>query len=193
MSVSVTEFEKRHLDDVMKISTAELGELYQKPEIFLDGMNDENVIVYVAEENGKVVGFERNVVFGPEKIDEILKLPDSEERDFLSQMKTIMLLDSASILDSEKGKGIGTALVKKAIESRKCDAYVSMAWKSVDGTINADGLLKKFNFKPTELEIKGYWNLMVEEPEGHHCPVCGAPCKCSAVLYILTDMRTGCP
>jgi len=67
-------------------------------------------------------------------------------------------------------------------ESRSVDIICAMAWKSVDGTINIESILRRMGMTP-QIEIPGYWNQMVNSPGGHDCPVCGRPCKCSAVLY----------
>lgn len=183
MPLTVEKFSEKHLDDVIRISSEELGELYQKPKMFLSDLENPNVCNLVALDNGKVVGFCRSVLFGPEKIDEILKIPDSEEKKMLSKFKKIVLIDSVSVTSAVHGKGIGTLLTQKSMNCLKGDIYVGMLWKSTKGHINAEKLFNNLDFTETSLEIKGYWNLMVEEPEGHHCPYCGAPCKCSAVLY----------
>jgi len=176
---------ERHIDGVMEVSEAEFGHLYKKPEKFRKDIDDPNVAVYVATENGKVIGFGRSVSFGPDGIDDILKLPDSRERDLLMTKKRIVLFDALAIREDEQGKGIGSKLFPLVEEEFPCDIIVVMAWKNCkDGHINVHPLLVKKGYTQTELEVKGYWNLMVDEPEGHYCPVCGAPDRCSAVLYI---------
>jgi len=72
-------------------------------------------------------------------------------------------------------------------EAQGCHRFCAMAWKSVDGTINIESILRRMGMTP-HIEIPGYWNQMVDSPGGHDCPVCGRPCKCSAVLYY-KDMK----
>ena len=63
------------------------------------------------------------------------------------------------------------------------DVICSMAWKSIHGVTNAGKLLVEIGLEES-MAIEGYWNQLVDSPEGHHCPVCvHPPCKCYGVLY----------
>jgi len=169
----------------LSISLAELGSDYLSDADFIEALDSETTFCKVATDGGKVLGFSVCQVFGPESVDEFLRLPDSEERDELMRCNTIGLLDSVSILNEMKGHGIGKKLVRScfdSFESIGMDAICAMAWKSIEGTTNIGHLLTELGLKPS-LSIQGYWNQFVTSPDGHDCPVCGRPCRCYGVLY----------
>ena len=100
-------------------------------------------------------------------------------------MGRIGLLDSVSVSDSAKGHGIGSVMCSRCVDDMRemgCDMVCAMAWKSVTGVTNIAGILRKMGLEET-VAVQGYWNTMVDSPEGHHCPVCGAPCKCYGVFW----------
>jgi ribosomal protein S18 acetylase RimI-like enzyme len=177
--------ERRQVPGVLEISLRELGSDYLSEDDFIEAVDSDDVFCITAFEGEKALGFSVCRVFGPEDVDADLKLPDSAERDRMMSYGRIGLLDSVSVSDAAKGRGVGTSMVEACLSefsARRADEAAAMAWKSVTGRTNIAGLLLRHGFQPS-LEIPGYWNLMVDSPLGHDCPVCGAPCRCSAVLY----------
>jgi hypothetical protein len=184
--VVITDISEDLLDGVLAISHTELGIDYQDKNDFLECVNNPDRICKVALVGGKVAGFSICKMFGPDEVDEILKLPDCDDRTRLMSLKRIGLFDSMSIDDSIKGRGIGTKLGDVCLDGMLDDgvqALCGMAWKSINGTTNAKRLLEKMGLSES-ISIQGYWNKMVSSPEGHHCPHCGAPCRCFGVLYV---------
>jgi GNAT superfamily N-acetyltransferase len=185
-AVTVSDLCESDIPDALSISKKELGTDYQDEHDFSDCIGSKNEFCKIATVDGHVVGFSICKLFGPDRIDEVLKLPECPEYRMLHGMDCIGLFDSMSILDSQKGNGIGTMLGDACLDEmkrRNAKALCGMAWKQPDGTTNAKKLLERMGLHET-ISIPGYWNLMVDSPEGHHCPVCGAPCKCYAALYI---------
>lgn len=173
------------IPEVLRVSLIELGEDYLDEDDFKDALVDEGQFCNVAVMDGKPVGFAICQVFGPEKEKEMLHLPEGPEKDRVLSMSRIGLLDSVSVDSSAKGHGIGTVMCERCVEDMKdmgCGMVCAMAWKSVHGTTNIGGILKRMDLEET-IEIQGYWNTMVDSPEGHHCPICGAPCKCYGVFW----------
>jgi Predicted acetyltransferase len=170
----------------LNIASSELGSDYLTETDFLETLNTDDSFCMLSTHNGVVSGFSICKIFGPEKIDEMLALPDCDEKSILMKFKTIGLIDSVAVAHEMKGKGIGGELLDacyKELVSRGAKVICAMAWKGVNGITNIEGILVRLGMLP-HVEIKGYWNRFVPSPEGHACPICGRPCKCSAVLYL---------
>ena len=183
--IEVRRLRREDVPDVLAISLVELGEDYLDEDDFLDAIDAEGQFCNVAVMDGRSVGFAICQVFGPEGEEEFLHLPDCPERDQVLSMGRIGLLDSVSVSDSAKGHGIGSVMCSRCVDDMRdmgCDMVCAMAWKSVTGVTNIAGILRKMGLEET-VAVQGYWNTMVDSPEGHHCPVCGAPCKCYGVFW----------
>ena len=181
----VTDLKAEHIPQALEISKVEFGIDYLFEKDFLECIGKEDVFCRVALLDDDVVGFCICRLFGPDKVDEELKLPESEERDMMMSFGRIGLLDAITFRDDMKGRGYGTILAKDCFDrmvSSGAECVCAMAWKSIRGTTNVKRLLEKLGMA-SSLEIQGYWNLMVDSPEGHHCPHCEPPCKCYGVLY----------
>jgi len=175
-----------HIPIVLNIAATELGSDYLTEQDFLEVLDADDGFCMISITDNIVSGFSICKIFGPDKIDEMLALPDCGERNALNTHRTIGLLDSVAVAQEMKGKGIGSELIDvccKELAARGADVLCAMAWKDVNGNANIGNLLKKTGMSPS-IEIMGYWNRFVASPEGHDCPVCGRPCKCSAVLYM---------
>lgn len=186
--IEITDLKKEYISSALIISKEELGTDYLSESDFLECLKYNNgCFCKVAISNEKVYGFIINRIFGPEKADEYLKLPLSEERDKILSVKKIGILDSASVDDTIKGKGIGSELIRTSYEEmvhNGANAICAMAWKSIHGTTNIKNILEKLGLEET-ISIQGYWNQMVDSPEGHHCPDCKEPpCRCFGVFYV---------
>lgn len=184
----MTEFRTIEAGDIpqaLEISYTELGSDYLDEHDFLETIGSEDRFCMVAIEDGEVAGFAICRVFGPESEPEVLGLPDCPERDAVLSSHLTGILDSVSVSPRHKGKGIGTEMCRECVEemeSRGCGIVCAMAWKSFSGRTNIAGILKGMGLKET-VSIQGYWNRMVDSPEGHHCPECGAPCRCYGVFW----------
>jgi len=114
-------------------------------------------------------------------------LPDSRERDKLLSVKKIGILDAAAVDNARKKRGLGRLLVRafyNKLLDEGADVICGMAWKSIHGVTNAGKLVVEIGLEES-MAIEGYWNHVVNSPEGHHCPVCmEPPCRCYGVLYI---------
>ena len=174
-----------HIAQMLEISKVEFGIDYLCEKDLLDCIGKDDVFCRVAVLDGSVIGFCICRLFGPEKVDDELKLPESEARDTMMSFRRIGLLDAITLRSDMQGHGYGSKLAKDCYDrmlSKGADAVCAMAWKSIRGTTNAKRLLENLGMK-ADIEIQGYWNLMVDSPEGHHCPHCDPPCKCYGVLY----------
>ncbi len=178
--------EREDIPYLMKISMAELGSDYLDVSDFEDALEGTWSFCYVGEYDGKPSGFIIGNIFGPEMVDEILHMPDGKFRDEALSYSKVGYYASEAIDDSVKGKGLGMKLILKCrerFEESGVEMACAMAWKSVTGKVNIDGILRKIGLEP-EVEFLGYWDDPRAFPNGHDCPVCGNPCKCSAVYYI---------
>jgi len=184
--ITIRDLKITDISSALNIAFAELGSDYLTEQDFLDALNTDGGFCKISITDNIVSGFSICKIFGPDKIDEMLALPNSDERNALSVHKTIGLLDSVAVAQEIKGKGVGSELISaccKELAARGADVLCAMAWKDVNGNANISDLLKKTGMSPS-IEIRGYWNRFVTSPDGHDCPICGRPCRCSAVLYM---------
>lgn len=174
------------IPSVLAVSLEELGSDYLSVSDFEDAIDADDVFCLVARMDGEAVGFAVCRLFGPEGVDEALRLPDCPERAALMSKKRIGLLDSVAVSCAAKGMGAGTALAEACVDRfRKegADAVTAMAWEDYTGHSNIAPILLRMGLSPS-IAIKGYWNQFVDSPEGHRCPMCGAPCRCFGRLYV---------
>lgn len=182
--IEVRRLKQEDIPDALRISLKELGEDYLSEDDFIHASENGqfcNVVLY----DGKVAGFAICREFTPEEEPEVLGLPDGPFRDEVLCCSKSGILDSVSMDDSMKGKGLGTILCQRCYDDfvgDGCGLVCAMAWKSYTGRTNIAGILNKLGLSEG-LAIQGYWNRMVSSPEGHHCPECGAPCKCYGVFW----------
>lgn len=182
----IMHFPEEYLPKLMEISMAELGSDYLEEEDFLMTLTSKDDFCLVAIDETGPIGFTICNVFGKEKVDPILHMPDGPERDEIMKCDKIGYLASVAVLDSAKRKGAGKLMVDAAereFDRRRVDVSCAMAWKSVDGTVNIAKVVERAGMKEVA-EFAGYWNDPRAFPNGHDCPVCGNPCSCSAVYYL---------
>ena len=183
--MDIVDLSAEHIPQALEISKVEFGTDYLFEKDFMDCIGKEDVFCRVAVLGDVVIGFCICRLFGPEKVDEELKLPESKERDYMMSFRRIGLLDAITLRADMQGHGYGMMLARDCYErmlSMGADAVCAMAWKSIRGTTNAKRLLENLGMKES-IAIQGYWNLMVDSTEGHHCPHCDPPCKYYGVLY----------
>lgn len=176
------------IPNALELADLHLGVDYLKEEDFMRAINSPTCFCRVISFNRQFTGFALCQIFGPDEIDGMLHIPDGPQKDRLLTKKKIGLLDAMTIREDSRHIGIGAELARFCYDEfvrRDVDEICALAWKHTDGAIPADSVLKKMGLSPS-IEIPGYWNLKVDSPEGHNCPICGAPCKCSAVLYTAT-------
>ena len=182
----IMHFSEEYLPKLMEISKAELGSDYLEGDDFLMTLGSKDDFCLVAVDETGPIGFAICNVFGKEGVDPILHMPDCPERDEMLSIGRIGYLASVAVLDSAKGKGAGTLLVDAAereFDRRRVDASCAMAWKAVQGYVNIAKVVERAGMTAVA-EYQGYWNDPRAFPNGHDCPVCGNPCKCSAVFYL---------
>jgi len=185
MGMDIVDLSREHIPQALEISKVEFGIDYLFEKDFLDCIDKDDVFCRVALLDGEVIGFCICRLFGPEKADDELKLPDSKDRDYMMSFGRIGLLDAITLRSDMQGHGYGMKLAMDCYDrmvSKGAEVTCAMAWKSVRGTTNAKRLLENLGMKEG-IAVQGYWNLMVDSPEGHHCPHCNPPCKCYGVLY----------
>ncbi len=175
------------IPDIVQICNDELGTDYHTINDFHSCLENKDYICkVVVNEQESVIGFFMTFVMNPEAAGKYLNLPDSEAKEKLLSVEKIGIMDSAAIESSYKKKGLGRVLIKAGYEQLleiNPDVVCGMAWKKADGLINVQKLLLELGLE-SSLEIKRYWNLVTNKPNGHECPVCiTPPCNCYGVLY----------
>ncbi|MBU1274228.1 MAG: hypothetical protein KJ720_02535 [Proteobacteria bacterium] len=180
---------ERHLPDVLRICRQELGADYHSEADFNECLasNGKRFCKVILDDGGSVCGFGIAMMMDSESADEFLKLPDSKERDKLLSAGKIGILDAGAVDNARKGVGLGRLLARasrKKLLDEGADVICSMAWKSIHGVTNAERILVE-NGLEESIAIQGYWNQVVDSPQGHLCPVCKEPpCRCYGVLYV---------
>ena len=185
---TVVDLNEHHIPDVLRICRQELGPDYHSEADFKRclGGSREHFCKVILDNQGVVCGFSTSMTLDPESADEYLKLPDSPERDKLLAVRKIGIGDAAGIDSTRKKRGLGRLLVQASYNKlldEGADVLCGMAWKSIHGVTNIGKILVEIGLEES-MAIQGYWNHVVESPEGHHCPVCmEPPCRCYGVLY----------
>jgi len=185
---AIRDLEDAHLPGVLRICALELGADYHSETDFRQCLDrGKGRFCQVAlDGQGTVRGFAVALLLEPEAADDFLKLPQGGPRDRLLSRDRIGILDAAAMDDAHQGRGLGRLLVGalcQKLQEQGAGVICAMAWKSVHGHTNAAKLLQENGLEKL-LAIQGYWNRVVDSPEGHHCPVCGEPpCRCHGVLY----------
>ncbi len=135
------------------------------------------------DENNHVLGYYIGWIIKNEEIEDVLKLSP----DIFNNAKEIGVLKTIAVSKKSQGLGVGSKLTKTFIKDLKkigITTVCTVAWKSIKG-INIEKLVTRLKFKPA-LEIPNYWK-DYSEKTGYHCPICGIPCRCHAVIYILKN------
>ncbi|UAL07650.1 MAG: GNAT family N-acetyltransferase [Candidatus Methanogranum gryphiswaldense] len=177
---------KEDIPEALSISLKELGSDYLSEKDFEEALSSRNAFCIVVRDDGKVAGFAICQIFGPDMVDKMLHLPDSRERSMLMSKNRIGLFDSVSVSETSRGKGVGTVLAKTCMDRFRAEgteAVTAMAWEDYTGHCNIRKILVNSMELTPSYAIKGYWNQFVNSPEGHHCPMCGSPCKCFGRLF----------
>lgn len=183
--IEIRALEPGDIPEAVRISKVQLGVDYLDEHDFTDAMSDPGQFCTVAVEDGRLAGFAICQVFEPEKECQLLMLPDCPERDMVMSTPLTGLIDSVAVSPDFKGRGVGTSMCNACAEKMSeigCGLVCAMAWKYVTGHTNIAKVLTAMGLKES-IAIKGYWNQMVDSPEGHQCPICGAPCKCYGVFW----------
>lgn len=174
------------VQEALAISLKTLGSDYLSVKDFEEMIEPKNGFCVVARKNEHVLGFSICKEFGPDEVDDMLRLPNTPERELLQSKRRIGLLDSVSVSENARGLGIGKMMSEvclKKFQKDEMEIITAMAWEDFTGHVNIDRILKNTLGMTSSFAIQGYWNLFVTSPEGHHCPMCGAPCKCYGRLY----------
>ena len=184
---TIVDLNIEHIPVVVQICSDELGADYHTVDDFHRCLeNDDYIGKVVVNEQKSVIVFMMTFILNPKAADNFLKLPNSDAKEKLLSVERIGIMDSAAIESSYKKKGLGRYLIKAGYEQLlkiNPDVVCGMAWKKADGITNVQKLLLELGLESSH-EIKGYWNLISNEPNGHECPVCiTPPCKCYGVLY----------
>lgn len=174
------------IPEALAISLKELGVDYLSEIDFLEALDSESVGCMIAKDDGKVLGFAIYRIFGPEDVDVMLRLPDCPERDMIMAADRIGLFDSVAVGDFARGRGVGTELAEACMvkfSELGAEIVTAMAWEDYTGHANIGRILTETMGMTPSIALKGYWNLFVDSPEGHSCPMCGAPCRCCGRLH----------
>ena len=139
------------IPEALKISLRELGSDYLSAEDFEEMIEPKDGFCMVARENGHVLGFSICKEFGPEEVDDRLRLPHSPEREMLLSKKKIGLLDSVSVSENARGLGVGRIMSEACLaqfERDGAEIMTAMAWEDVHGHANIDHILRTHSERP---------------------------------------------
>ena len=185
---AIVDLNEHQMPDVLRICQQEFGPDYHSEADFNKclGSSREHFCKVILDDEGAVCGFSTAMMMGPESADEYLKLPDSRERDKILSIRKIGILDAAAVDNARKRGGLGRLLIGASCNKlldEGAHVICGMAWKNLHGVTNVGKILVEIGLEES-MAIEGYWNRLVDSPEGHHCPVCmEPPCRCYGVLY----------
>lgn len=166
---------------IVKIAASRLGKNYVTHKELVD-MTARGACCLVAKDKRtkKVLGF---CIVDVIDYDKVLEMTKGKQIVELREDSKIGYVKTIAIGKKYAGKGIGTDLLKAAMQelkSKGVESYVSTAWKHA-GIINVASLLRGAGFSK-KMELENYW-LQSSIDENFDCPHCGHPCYCSCVIY----------
>ncbi|MCE7056900.1 GNAT family N-acetyltransferase [Algoriphagus sp. AGSA1] len=180
-NMKIRDIKQNDLSKVLEISDQELGKEYLDEDILTKISSDRFIFRIAETEANGIIGFCYSYItsptefiedFGVESLPRSLKFSDS-----IGVIKTI------AVLDSQKGKGVGSSLlsnVQEILKQRNIHSVICIGWRSEVG-VNIEGLMKLNRFIFFK-EIKNFWTIDSKE-KGYLCVDCGNPCSCSAMIY----------
>lgn len=182
-------FRPAEADDVkaiVKLSDNNFGNVYLSEEnvrqfiMYIDGL------VYVAENDKVVIGFGIfHVIMQWELIYHLGNNLANKYEDFNPQDR-IFLIKTLVIQPNFRGIGCGKKLVSQAMKDQYLGGQLlSIVWESKENKAMeklCKALGMKFWFK-----AENFWFNDSSE-RNYNCPICGNPCRCSALIYKKTKM-----
>jgi N-acetylglutamate synthase-like GNAT family acetyltransferase len=189
ITVDVRQMGPKDVDGALSVLGAALGRKYiEREDLEAVRASSDGRPTYVALVKGTVVGAltaelaDRDTFLQRvpgDMVDAVVRATPGLE------YQRIGLIRSVAVADAEHRGGIGTQLVQAAIkELWKLGATViiAVAWAD-QNSCRIAGVLEAFGFK-RGATLPSYWQQDSQE-NSYECPVCGNPCKCSAILYLL--------
>lgn len=161
------------IDEVVAISDSRFGRNYLNEHDFLSLQSQ----LLVAQHNGDTIGFLLYQNVSSSHVP--LQLMDG---------KPWFYVQSLAVKEGHDGFGAGTLLLQKVLEAAELHgvtSFYSHLWIS-GGVAQAWSIFEKFGFRIHSV-IDLFWHQQSIE-KGFHCPVCGNPCECSALLVFLNRL-----
>ena len=150
--------------------------------------DSEEYIGYKACDNGRIVGF----FCGQKEIEFTYPHPELEkEIRYFAGNRKLYTPDGLLILDEYRKHGIAGELIrrmKKCLLEKQIELALVELWIYPDGTIPARTPLKDIGEAVYEKRISMFYSRLREY--GITCPICGAECKCGALIQLLEVKET---
>ena len=184
--IEVRELTRKEIPSLTSLGRHRLGLDYVATSDFLEALAEDDRFCMVAFDGKLPVGFALCREFGPEDEPEEMALPESPELDDLLGRGRIGLVRLVAVAPDSAGRGAASAMVAACLERMAedgCGVAASMARVTPEGKEELRRALSSNGFGRTALSVPGYLNLWVDSEDGHFCPQCGQPCRCSAVLW----------
>lgn len=164
--------QQQDLEQVRDIADARLGETYEYS--FEQIVADDDRPALVAVRDGTVLGF----CFGVRHLDQ------DELRSRFGEVDVPGpggLLKSVAVREDVEGQGIGSRLCERLIDALDHPVY-ALSWLREDHR-DSSGLFEALGFEAL-VDIDRFWYADSRGKEDY-CPDCGAPCTCTARVYVL--------
>lgn len=143
-----------------------------------------NGIVLGARGNGGLVGILLARVLDQSSAREFETLLQNAGATRRLDLTRLGILKSIVVAAPCRGRGIGAALSGAAIERLRqagCSTLVTVSWAS--GESSSAGMFERLGFKQLA-RVAEFWK-DDSIRRGYHCPRCGQPCTCAAIVYVL--------
>lgn len=99
-------------------------------------------------------------------------------------LPTVGILQSFVVKHTHRGQGVGTELCQEAIRHLRqsgATCLLALSWESGAGK-SSRGLLDRLGLKVVA-RLEEFWR-DDSLARGYHCPRCGNPCRCAALLHV---------
>jgi GNAT superfamily N-acetyltransferase len=163
-------------DDLLDVWREQFGSL-EGVEGWVDGAlgDDEETVVFVADEDGRPVGFAVVALLDPGDASGYVEgvYPPEE---FPDRTGVIHLL---AVDDGHRDEAVGSALTERCMEwaSGETPMMLVVLWRREDH-VDSSVLAEHFDYDEVA-RIKGYYR-----GRRQHCPECGDPCTCDATVHV---------
>ncbi|MDG5799589.1 GNAT family N-acetyltransferase [Marinilabiliaceae bacterium ANBcel2] len=138
-----------------------------------------NKILITAHLKDQLVGIIISERFTPANCKRITK--ELHKIDIDPGIEKTAILKAAAVKLKLRGRGIGVALIKKALQKVKSEKYkyaIGTVWDIPENPVKK--IFNSIGFKELSL-INTYWTGESIQKK-YQCPICGNPCFCNAIL-----------
>ncbi|MCB9334629.1 MAG: GNAT family N-acetyltransferase [Flavobacteriales bacterium] len=177
--MKIISLKKKHLPSIAEMSNQAFGIDYLTYSYFESFLTQNNKQGFVVVDKQKVIAFITIITCSSEDLNQYI-FTDSLQMN-TEETNNIGIIKQLVVKENYQQKGIASKLIKHCLNNIPASFYIYIAWKKELFTPISQ-LMNKNGFNPI-FTIFQYWKIDSIEKK-YHCPTCGNPCICDAIIYI---------